>query len=344
MRKKILFFSAALLVCLSFGACNQGGEVIVVDNISTGALIGSDSEPTEKEPSKTADDTFDSYENTGILEITESDTKHITVSATEEPISQWSETPLSLTLYINSDGAFSSSKAVRGSTAVKQYSLNQQISVIAVTDTDFYKISDSEYIHKSYLSSERVNVHTTPNVVTTATSVETPAVTTTETSPVTAAPIVTTVSETTKEEFIDDYNRRLQEQWEIEFADKVFELTNAERKKYGKTPFKKDEALTEAAAVRAWEILYDYRSDHTRPDGSSCSTVLDEVGIKRSAWGENIAAGFITPEAVVEAWMNSQHHRENILSDKFVYMGVGFYYVAKDPQNHSYYWAQEFYK
>jgi hypothetical protein len=55
-----------------------------------------------------------------------------------------------------------------------------------------------------------------------------------------------------------------------------------------------------------------------------------EVAYEYLRVGENIAAGYETPEAVVAAWMNSSGHRANILSTGFREIGIG--YVA-DPQD-----------
>ena len=63
--------------------------------------------------------------------------------------------------------------------------------------------------------------------------------------------------------------------------------------------------------------------DHTRPDGSSCFTALDEAGVRYWTAGENIAAGAATPESVMNMWMNSEGHRANILNESFDAIGVG---------------------
>jgi len=63
---------------------------------------------------------------------------------------------------------------------------------------------------------------------------------------------------------------------------------------------------------------------HTRPNGTSCFTVLSELGVGYSASGENIAAGQKTPQAVMESWMNSSGHKANILNPDFTHIGVGY--------------------
>ena len=64
---------------------------------------------------------------------------------------------------------------------------------------------------------------------------------------------------------------------------------------------------------------------------------MKEAGVSYRAAGENIAWGQRTPAQVMQSWMNSDGHRENILSDSFGRLGVG--YVV---QNGRAYWVQMF--
>lgn len=102
----------------------------------------------------------------------------------------------------------------------------------------------------------------------------------------------------------------------------VIDLTNEEREKRGLAPLERDESLMEAAAIRAEEIVENY--SHTRPDGTSCSTVLDEYGISSRVSGENIVRGLINAAGAVETWMRSEGHKENILKSKYTKIGVGY--------------------
>ena len=63
--------------------------------------------------------------------------------------------------------------------------------------------------------------------------------------------------------------------------------------------------------------------------------MMKQFGIKFHSAGENIAAGHTTPEWVVDAWMNSEGHRTNILEKSFTHMGIG--HVARGN-----YWTQMF--
>ncbi len=121
------------------------------------------------------------------------------------------------------------------------------------------------------------------------------------------------------------------------FARRVLNLVNKERAKEGLSGLKLDTSLCRVAKLRAEEITENF--DHTRPDGSSCFTILKENNISYHAAGENIAAGQRTPEQVVKSWMDSPGHRENIMSKDFHKLGVGY---MKADDEYGYYWVQLF--
>lgn len=117
----------------------------------------------------------------------------------------------------------------------------------------------------------------------------------------------------------------------------VLELVNAERAKAGKSPLTLDDAMCEVAQLRADEIVESF--SHTRPNGSSCFTAIDEAGISYRAVGENIAAGQSSPASVMNSWMNSDGHRKNILSGDFSSIGIGY---VKASSGYGHYWVQMF--
>ncbi len=119
----------------------------------------------------------------------------------------------------------------------------------------------------------------------------------------------------------------------------MIEFINAERTKNGVSKLTMVSQLNDVASLRAEEITVDF--SHTRPDGASCSTVFDEKGLDFLWFGENIAytpISFSDPAGqVVEAWMNSEGHRKNILSTNFTSVGVGV-----NISSNRYYWSMEF--
>lgn len=113
----------------------------------------------------------------------------------------------------------------------------------------------------------------------------------------------------------------------------ILRLVNEERAKAGLSALEYRADAQSAADIRANEIVTVF--DHTRPDGSSCFTVLD--GIKKTAAGENIAEYYQTPAQVMDGWMNSPGHKANILNDKFTGLAVG---IAESGGKK--YWVQIF--
>lgn len=120
-----------------------------------------------------------------------------------------------------------------------------------------------------------------------------------------------------------------------DFASQVAALVNQERAKAGLSALKVDAKVQQAAQVRAKEQAQLF--SHTRPNGSSCFTALAEAGVSYRGAGENIAYGQSTPQQVMNAWMNSEGHRANILNANFTTIGVGYTMINGTP-----YWAQMF--
>lgn len=124
------------------------------------------------------------------------------------------------------------------------------------------------------------------------------------------------------------------------YASEVLRLVNIERDKVGAAHLVLDGALCDAANMRAIEMDYSGNFSHTRPDGRDCFTVFSFCKISFYTCGENIAAGYPTPAAVVDGWMNSTGHKANILNAAFTKMGLG--YSTGGGGEYSHYWAQEF--
>lgn len=101
-----------------------------------------------------------------------------------------------------------------------------------------------------------------------------------------------------------------------------------------------DEDLCKAAQIRANEIVTKF--SHTRPDGTSCKTVLTELSIPWNNRGENIAAGYSSGSQTFDQWkedsenFDGQGHRRNMLGD-FTKIGIAHAYNANSQ--YRYYWA-----
>ena len=119
------------------------------------------------------------------------------------------------------------------------------------------------------------------------------------------------------------------------YVEEIVALVNKECAKEGLAPLTLSTKVSAAAQVRAEEIVTSF--SHTRPNGSSFSTALNEQNVSYRRAGENIAWGQKSPEAVMNAWMNSSGHRANIMNGNFTSIGVGYYQI-----NGVNYWCQLF--
>ena len=126
------------------------------------------------------------------------------------------------------------------------------------------------------------------------------------------------------------------------YANEVLRLVNIERTNVGVAPLVLDEALCNAANMRAIEMDCTGVFEHKRPNGNSCFEVYDICNVEwQNACGENIAAGQATPEEVMNSWLGSAGHKANILSPEYTKMGLG-YSVGLSNGQYRGYWAQEF--
>ncbi len=119
------------------------------------------------------------------------------------------------------------------------------------------------------------------------------------------------------------------------FEKRVGELVNAERVKAGLKPLVLDESLSLKARVKSQDMAKNNYFSHNSPTYGTPFEMMQSMGVSYRSAGENIAMGQRTPEAVVQAWMNSEGHRANILNRSYTHIGVG--YVANGN-----YWTQMF--
>lgn len=136
-------------------------------------------------------------------------------------------------------------------------------------------------------------------------------------------------------EDINEYKNIQSENTYTDLINEVYEITNNYRSLVGVSSLTLDSSLVEAASIRAKELSDSF--SHTRPNGSSCFTVLSELGISYGTAGENIAAGYSSSQSVMEGWRSSSGHYQNIISSKFKKIGIGVNII-----NNQYYWVQIF--
>ena len=117
----------------------------------------------------------------------------------------------------------------------------------------------------------------------------------------------------------------------------VANLVNAERSKAGVPALRFDSEISYIARFKSGEMMALQYFGHESPIYGSPSAMLKLFGVQPNTVAENIAKGPKTPQEVMNMWMNSYEHRNNILNPIFNAIGVGFVY---DRQNT--YWTQLF--
>lgn len=117
----------------------------------------------------------------------------------------------------------------------------------------------------------------------------------------------------------------------------VVALVNKERAAAGCGPLTEDAQLEDAARAHSDDMAARAFFDHTNPDGADPGQRITAAGYRWSTYGENIAMGQQTPQAVMDSWMNSPGHRANILNCSFKNMGVGVHKGSGGP-----WWTQDF--
>jgi uncharacterized protein YkwD len=134
------------------------------------------------------------------------------------------------------------------------------------------------------------------------------------------------------------------------FEDRVLQLVNGHRAA-GATcggtvmpsvgPLTMESRLRVAARCHSQDMAINAYFDHTSLDGRSPWDRIAAAGYAPArSQGENIAAGYTSPEAVVSGWMTSPGHCTNIMRAQYLELGVGYAFLSGSPYRH--YWTQDF--
>ena len=108
------------------------------------------------------------------------------------------------------------------------------------------------------------------------------------------------------------------------YAQNVMELVNQQRAANGCPPLAVNQAMTTAAYEHSQDMAVNGYFAHDTPSGVTPWTRMKDLGYTEPA-AENIAEGYRTPQEVVNGWMNSPGHRQNILNCSYKAAGVGYY-------------------
>ncbi|MCR9198102.1 MAG: CAP domain-containing protein [Planctomycetaceae bacterium] len=129
-----------------------------------------------------------------------------------------------------------------------------------------------------------------------------------------------------------------------EFVQEVVDLTNEFRARNGLNLLSISYELQQAAQSHSRDLAVSDYFSHTGLDGRQPWDRAFDEGYNYQTIGENIAAGQLTPQQVVQAWINSPPHLANLMNDAFTEIGVGYDFLGEDTGNINYqhYWTQLF--
>jgi uncharacterized protein YkwD len=118
----------------------------------------------------------------------------------------------------------------------------------------------------------------------------------------------------------------------------VIKLVNVERKKAGCGSLAGESRLHKAAQKHSDLQAEQNSMSHQLPGEASMGDRVTAQGYRWGGVAENVAAGYGTPAAVMDGWMNSSGHKANILNCGYKHIGVG----VKKSGKGTLYWTQNF--
>ncbi|MEY3825960.1 MAG: hypothetical protein RLZZ148_774 [Cyanobacteriota bacterium] len=130
-----------------------------------------------------------------------------------------------------------------------------------------------------------------------------------------------------------------------QFDQDILALVNQERSSRGLGILTLSQKLDTAADLHAQDMATNrYTNHHLGSDNSTKDIRITRVGYEWTNIAENLAAGQTSASSVVEAWMNSIEHRNNILTPDFTDLGLGYTYLngtGGTTNNYIHYWTLE---
>ncbi len=122
------------------------------------------------------------------------------------------------------------------------------------------------------------------------------------------------------------------------WSKKCIEAVNKLREENGLKPLLYDAELEQLSVIKAQDMIQRSYFDHYSPYYGNPWDMATLFDYDYTSFGENIARNFNSVETVVDAWMASPKHRDNILKTSYTHIGIG----VKQASNGNFYWVQLF--
>ena len=107
----------------------------------------------------------------------------------------------------------------------------------------------------------------------------------------------------------------------------ILNLINQTRASHGLSILSPNQMLTDLARLRSNDMVSRNYFSHYTPDGQNIKHIFAQYGVSYRNFGENLGnaspANYGSPNAFLNAWMNSPSHRDNMLKDYYTLIGVG---------------------
>ncbi|MHA6251406.1 CAP domain-containing protein [Oceanobacillus sp. CAU 1775] len=123
------------------------------------------------------------------------------------------------------------------------------------------------------------------------------------------------------------------EQIEAGMEQQIFDISNVIRTRFNRSLFEWDSEVSEVAFNHSKDMNNNNYFSHYSQNGDGLKERLEVTGLFYIAAGENIAAQYPDAPSAVEGWLNSEGHREALLTEEYTHLGVGVY---------RYYYTQNF--
>ncbi|HKA38090.1 MAG TPA: CAP domain-containing protein [Thermoanaerobaculia bacterium] len=123
--------------------------------------------------------------------------------------------------------------------------------------------------------------------------------------------------------------------------DDMLARVNKERVARKLAPLRRHPRLDEAAQRHADDMFTKRYYSHDSPDGKTAIDRIQALGYRAKYAGENIARGQYSVAEVMDGWMESQTHRDHLLSPVFDDVGFGLAF-GKNPGGYEILWVQNF--
>jgi uncharacterized protein YkwD len=109
---------------------------------------------------------------------------------------------------------------------------------------------------------------------------------------------------------------------EDQLRSNIIIVTNKARAENVLGPLTESESLNNAAKLKLTDMFANNYWEHTSPSGVQPWDFMKQSGYTYQYAGENLARGYHDSGAIVDAWMNSKAHKDNLLNTKYTEIGV----------------------